>query len=186
MRKLMVFNSVSLDGFFADARGDMSWAHKQDAEWGEFVSGNASGESVLVFGRVTYDLMAGYWPTAQALQANRVVAERMNGLKKIVFSRTLHEAAWQNTRLIKSDIAGEIRKLKREPGPDLVIMGSGSIVSQLTVARLIDEYQVVLCPIVLGSGRTLFAGVEQKVGLTLKKTRSFRNGNVVLWYEPRP
>jgi dihydrofolate reductase len=184
MRKLVVFDSVSLDGFFADARGDMSWAHQQDSEWGEFVSGNAKGESVLVFGRVTYDLMASYWPTAQALQTNRAVAERMNALEKIVFSRTLREASWPNTRLIKGDVGGEIRKLKQEPGPDMVIMGSGSLVSQLTAARLIDEYQVVLCPIVLGRGRTLFAGVEEKVSLTLKKTRPFRNGNVVLWYEP--
>ena len=184
MRRLTVFNSVSLDGYFVDARGDMRWAHKQDPEFRAFVSENAGGDAVLVFGRVTYDLMAGYWPTPDARQANPAVAERMNALPKVVFSRTLDEPSWQNTRLIKGDIAAEVRRLKQEPGPDMVILGSGSIVSQLTAARLIDEYQVVLNPIVLGNGRTMFAGVEGRVSLTLKKTRPFSNGNVVLWYEP--
>jgi len=185
MRKLVVFNNVSLDGCFVDARGDMSWAHRHDAEWGAFVSENASGGGELVFGRVTYDLMAGYWPTAAALESNPVVAEHMNSLPKIVFSRTLDQAAWKNTRLIKGDIASAMKELKREPGPDMVILGSGSIVSQLTEARLIDEYQVVLCPIALGGGRSMFEGVKEKLSLELKKTRAFSNGNVVLWYEPR-
>ena len=161
MRKLTVFNSVSLDGYFSDSHGDMSWAHRQDAEWGAFVSGNASGGGLLVFGRVTYDLMAGYWPTAAALQGNPVVAEQMNNLPKIVFSRTLDRASWNNTKLIKGDIVAATRQLKREPGPDMVILGSGSIVSQLTDARLIDEYQVVLCAAVLGGGRTMFEGVKR-------------------------
>jgi len=185
MRKLVVFNNVSLDGYFVDDRGDMSWAHQRDAEWGAFVSENASGGGVLVFGRVTYDLMAGYWPTAAALEANPVVAEHMNNLPKIVFSRTLDRASWKNTRLIKGDIVSAMKELKQEPGPDMVILGSGSIVAQLTDARLIDEYQVVLCAAVLGGGRTMFEGVKQKLDLTLKKSRTFGNGNVVLWYEPR-
>lgn len=185
MRKLTVFNSVSLDGYFSDSHGDMSWAHRQDGEWGAFVSENASGGGVLVFGRVTYDLMAGYWPTAAALQGNPVVAERMNNLPKIVFSRTLDRASWNNTRLIKGDIVAATRQLKREPGPDMVILGSGSIVAQLTDARLIDEYQLVLCAVVLGGGRTMFEGVRHKLDLALKQARTFGNGNVVLWYEPR-
>ena len=185
MRKLTVFNSVSLDGYFSDSHGDMSWAHRQDAEWGAFVSGNASGGGLLVFGRVTYDLMAGYWPTAAALQGNPVVAEQMNNLPKIVFSRTLDRASWNNTKLIKGDIVAATRQLKREPGPDMVILGSGSIVAQLTDARLIDEYQIVLCAVVLGGGRTMFQGVKQKQDLSLKQARPFSNGNVVLWYEPR-
>jgi dihydrofolate reductase len=185
MRKLIVFNSVSLDGYFTDDHGDMSWAHQRDAEWGAFVSENASGGGELVFGRVTYDLMAAYWPTATALKGNPVVAQQMNNLPKIVFSRTLAKASWRNTKLIKGDIASAMTGLKQEPGPDMVIMGSGSIVSQLTDARLIDEYQVVLCPIALGSGRTMFQGVKGRLNLTLKKTRAFGNGNVVLWYEPR-
>ena len=184
MRKLMVFNHISLDGYFTDARGDMSWAHKnaQDAEWASWVEGNASGESVLLFGRVTYDLMAGFWPTPLALETNRSVAERMNALPKMVFSRTLTEVSWANTTLLEGDIAETVRSLKTQSGPDLLIMGSGTIVSQLTDARLIDDYQIVVSPLALGGGRTMFDGVKGPMNLRLERTRAFRNGNVVLWY----
>jgi len=184
MRKLIVFNSVSLDGYFTDRQGDMSWAHKQDKEWNDFVAGNASGEGELVFGRVTYEMMASYWPTSQARKDAPAVAGKMNDAPKIVFSRKMKKAAWKNTRLIGGDIAAETRKLKAERGPLMVLMGSGTIVSQLTRARLIDEYQLVVNPIVLGDGKTLFEGAEEKMGLKLVKTRAFGNGNVLLCYEP--
>jgi len=184
MRRLGVFNQVSLDGYFTDKNGDMSWAHKQDAEWQAFASQNASGGGVLVFGRITYDMMASYWPTPEAHKQNPVVAEQMNKLQKIVFSRSLDTARWSNTTLIKDNIVEAVRTLKKAPGPDMVIMGSGTIVSQFSAARLIDEYQIVVNPIVLGSGRTMFDGMDGKMGLALKNSRSFSNGNVVLWYGP--
>jgi dihydrofolate reductase len=183
MRKVNVFNNVSLDGFFTDARGDMSWAHKQDEEWNAFASANASGNGELLFGRVTYDMMAAFWPTPQAAKMLPKVAAGMNAMRKTVFSRTLDTVAWQNTVLMKGDLVTEVRRLKQQPGPDIVILGSGSIVSQLTQARLIDEYQLVLNPIVVGRGRSLFETVVNTLNLTLTKTQSFRNGNVVLWYE---
>jgi dihydrofolate reductase len=183
MRKVNVFNNVSLDGFFTDAKGDMSWAHKQDEEWNAFASANASGNGELLFGRVTYDMMAAFWPTPQAAKMLPKVAAGMNAMRKTVFSRTLDTVAWQNTVLLKGDLVTEVRRLKQQPGPDIVILGSGSIVSQLTQARLIDEYQLVLNPIVVGRGRSLFETVVDTLNLTLTKTQSFRNGNVVLWYE---
>ncbi len=109
MSKVVAFEQVSLDGFFVDANGDMSWAHKQDAEWNAFTASNASGNGALVFGRKTYDMMASFWPTPMALQTNPAVAERMNALPKIVFSRTLDAASWNNTTLIKDDIVGAMR-----------------------------------------------------------------------------
>jgi dihydrofolate reductase len=184
MRKLNVFNHITLDGYFVDSQGEMRWAHRQDPEWNEFVANNAKGESPLLFGRVTYQLMASYWPTPMALQAMPEVAERMNALPKIVFSRTLDEAAWNNTRLIKGDLVAETRKLKEEPGEDIVILGSGSIVSQLAQEGLIDEFQLVLNPLVIGKGRTLFETVSGKRPLKLTGTRTFANGNVVLNYQP--
>ncbi|HTA88839.1 MAG TPA: dihydrofolate reductase family protein [Polyangiaceae bacterium] len=183
MRKLVVFNQVTLDGYFTDLRGDMSWAHKQDAEWTAFTSENASGGGELLFGRVTYEMMASFWPTEQARQVAPVVAERMNQLPKVVFSTTLTEATWHNTRLLKGDIAAEVRKLKATAGPNLVIMGSGSIVSQLAEARLIDEYQLIINPLIIGTGKTLFANVQHRLPLTLTNTRVFKNGNVALFYE---
>ncbi len=184
MRRLIAFEQVSLDGFFVDANGDMSWAHKQDAEWNEFAASNASGGGALLFGRVTYEMMASFWPTPAAMESMPVVAEGMNNLPKVVFSRTLEKASWKNTTLVKGDIAAEARKMKRESGPGMAILGSGSIVSQLAQAGLIDEFQIVVNPIVLGKGRTLFEGVKEKVALKLINTRAFGNGNVVLSYEP--
>ena len=184
MRKLIVFNSVSLDGYFTDRKGDMSWAHRQDKEWNDFVAENASGEGELVFGRVTYEMMMSYWPTSQARKDAPAVAGKMNDAPKIVFSRKMKKATWKNTRLIGGDLAAETRKLKAERGPPMVLMGSGTIVSQLTRTRLIDEYQLVVNPIVLGDGKTLFEGAEEKMGLKLVKTRAFGNGNVLLCYEP--
>jgi dihydrofolate reductase len=182
MRKLSVFNQVSLDGYFVDAGGDMSWAHKQDAEWNEFTSSNAGGGGELLFGRVTYDMMKSFWPTPQAVQAMPEVAKQMNALPKVVFSTTLNEADWNNTTLVKSNIAEEVRKMKNESGPDMVIMGSGTIVAQLAAEGLIDQYQIVVNPIVLGSGRTMFDGVKDRLDLRLTSTRCFENGNVLLQY----
>jgi dihydrofolate reductase len=184
MRKLTVFNHVSLDGYFADSHGDMSWAHKQDPEWTAFAAANAKSGGTLVFGRVTYQMMASYWPTPAAMQQNPDVAKQMTALPKIVFSKTLSAPTWQNTRAIRGDIATEMQKLKRDPGTDMVIMGSGTIVAQLAEAALIDAYQLVLNPVVLGGGRTLFDGIAHKLTLKLTSTRAFENGNVVLSYEP--
>jgi dihydrofolate reductase len=184
MRNLIVFNHVSLDGYFVDKKGDMRWAHKQDPEWNEFVAGNARGGGVLLFGRVTYEMMASYWPTPMAAQNSPAVAEHMNNLQKVVFSRTLDKASWNNTKLLKGDLATEVRKMKQESGQGLVIMGSGTIVSQLAQEGLIDEFQIVVCPIVIGSGRTLFEGVTEKLNLKLTKSRTFGNGNVYTCYQP--
>jgi dihydrofolate reductase len=184
MRKLVVFNTVTLDGYFVDSKGDMSWAHKNDDEWNAFVGENASGSGMLVFGRITYELMASYWPTPMALQNSPVVAKGMNAMPKIVFSRTLDNASWSNTKLLKGDLATEVRKLKQEPGPDMVILGSGTIVSQLAQQNLIDEYQIALSPSVLGQGRTMFEGVKQKLNFKLTNSRAFRNGNIFLCYQP--
>ena len=184
MRKLAVFNAVSLDGYFADSGGDMSWAHKQDPEWSAFVADNAKGESQLVFGRKTYEIMASFWPTPQAAAHMPAVAKRMNSLPKVVFSRTLDKASWNNTKLVKDNIVAEMRKMKHESGPDMVIFGSGTIVSQFAQHGLIDEYQIVLSPVALGKGRTMFEGLQGKLNLKLTKTRAFNNGNVFVCYEP--
>jgi len=184
MRRLAVFNNISLDGYFVDTRGEMSWAHNQDEEWRNFAAENAKGGGELLFGRITYEMMASFWPSPAARQMNPAVAEGMNNMRKVVFSRTLRQASWNNTRLLQGDLGMEVRKLKNESGPDMVILGSGSIVSQLAQEGLIDEYQVVVHPIVLCHGRTLFEGGKDRIRLTLSQSRAFGNGNVVLYYKP--
>jgi len=187
MRRLISFTQVTLDGYFTGRNGDLSWAHEgqQDAEWNALVAENASGGGVLLFGRMTYELMVSYWPTPAALANDPVVAERMNNLPKVVFSRTLDRASWSNTRLVKGDLAAEVRMMKQEAGEGMAILGSGSIVSQLAQAGLIDEYQIVVKPVALGEGRTMFDGIRQKLALRLMSTRAFSNGNVLLSYEPK-
>jgi dihydrofolate reductase len=187
MRRLIVFESVSLDGYFTDAHNEMGWAHRRtanDPEWKAFTAENASGESQLLFGRKTYEMMVKHWPTPEAKKNDPKVAEGMNTLPKIVFSRTLTSVSWANTKVVKGDPAAEVRKLKKEAGPVLVILGSGSIVAALAAAGLVDEYQLVVTPVVLGKGRTLFEGLPKSMDLKLTRSRVFENGNALLHYEP--
>jgi dihydrofolate reductase len=185
MRRVLVFNNVSLDGYFTDQHGDSGWAAPDnDPEWNAFLDENARGRAELLFGRVTYELMAAYWPMPEAMQAYPILAEWMNAMPKVVFSETLYEPKWNNTRLVKGDDPGaEIRKMKEQEGPGMVIFGSGSIIPQLADERLIDEYQVAIHPIVLGKGRTMFEGIKEKLRLKMTKMRAFGNGIVVLCYE---
>ena len=184
MPRLSTFTMVSLDGFTCDAKGDMSWAHRQDAEWRAYSAENAKGDATLLFGRTTYEMMASFWPSPMALQSAPETAAVMNSRPKVVFSRTLREATWNNTRLAKGDLATEVRSLKAKAAPSLVVLGSASIVSQLAMEGLVDEFRVVIIPIVIGSGKALFAGVSRKLNLKTVSTRAFANGNVLLSYEP--
>jgi dihydrofolate reductase len=184
VQKLSAFSMVSVDGYFAAEDGDIGWAHRHmDEEWRAFVEGNAKGGGMLLLGRVTYEMMAGWWPTRQAAQLDPVVAKRMNEMPKVVASRTLKKVPWANTRLLKGDLAEGVRQLKQEEGKGITILGSGSLIGQLTRAGLIDEYQLAVMPVALGKGRTVFAGLERPVELRRTQVRQFGNGNLVLQYE---
>lgn len=184
MAKLTVFENVTLDGYFCGPNGDLSWAKQNiDEEWNKFVEENASAGGILLMGKVTYDMMIQYWPTPQAAKNDPVVAEQMNNRRKFVFSRTLDKPTWSNTKIIKGDIAAEVKRLKEESEKDMTILGSGSIVSQLTQAGLIDEYKLSVNPVIIGKGRTVFEGLKDKMNLKLTKSRNFKNGNVVLYYQ---
>lgn len=184
MRTLNAFESVTLDGYFAGPGGDISWAHdaRPDKEWTDFVSGNAQGGGELLMGRVTYEMMAAYWPTPQAKAAMPEVARGMNAMTKHVASRTLKNPQWENTKVLEGDLFSAVRALKQAPGKGLTILGSGAIVAQLAGEGLIDQFQLVVIPVVIGEGRTLFEGVNAKLKLTTSRT--FKNGNVVLTYAP--
>ena len=186
MRKLIAFNHVTLDEYFVGVNGDFSWARRgnDDPEYAGFVAENASRGDELLFGRVTYELMASYWPTALADQHGPAVAAGMNRAPKVVFSRTLEQASWSNTRLIKGPLTAEIRKLKEEPGPAMSILGSGRIISQLALENVIEEYQMMVDPVALGHGRTMFDGIPKALDLKLTSTRTFRNGKVFLCFAP--
>ncbi|MCW5714338.1 MAG: dihydrofolate reductase [Bauldia sp.] len=183
MRRLSVFNNVSLDGYFTSATSSVDWAYQaDDLEWNAFIRDNAKASGSIVLGRITYEMMVAWWPTAAAKAADPAVAEGMNGSEKIVFSRTLRRTTWSNTRFVADDPASAMRGLKNAAGGDMVILGSGTIVAQLADADLIDTYQLVVNPVVLGAGRSMFEGVNGPLRLRLAETRTFRNGKVVMTY----
>ena len=183
MRKIILFMLVSLDGFFEGPNREIDW-HNVDEEFNEFAIDQLNSLDALLFGRVTYELMASYWPTPAAIRDDPIVAGKMNALPKIVFSKTLQKVEWSNTRLIKDHITDEITKLKQQPGKDMAIFGSSDLALSLTELGLMDEYRIMVNPVVLGSGKPLFKGIQDRLTLKLLKTRIFRSGNVLLYYEP--
>lgn len=182
MTTLSSFMTLSLDGYFARPNGDMSWAHRDDPEYNAWVADNAQGGGALLFGRVTYEMMQSYWPTPAARANAPSVADGMNRAKKFVASRSLERATWNNTSLLDGELRSAVEKLKHESKQPIVILGSGSLVTALSDAGLIDEYQIVLAPVALGAGRSLFDGMKRDLSLTLVDTRKFSNGNVFLRY----
>jgi dihydrofolate reductase len=187
MRKLNVFNQISIDGYFKTTDGDISWLHQpdDDAEFKQFTNENAVSGGVLLFGRKTYETMVTFWPTPQAAEQFPEVARQMNSLPKVVFSKSLDQATWNNATIVKGDPVAEVRRMKSEAGPAMAILGSGSIVAQLTRAGLIDEYQVLVIPTVLSEGTSMFDGAGRMVNMTLANSRTFRNGRVFLVYHPK-
>jgi dihydrofolate reductase len=188
MRKITAFENTSLDGYFAGPNGEIDWfvasSHAgNQTEEDEFAIDSIKSTDTLLFGRVTYELMASYWPTADAMKNNPTLAERMNNLHKIVFSRTLDKVEWQNTRLLKDNIEEEIQEMKNQPEKNMAIRGSGSIVSMLAQRGLIDEYSIMVNPVILGGGRSIFQGIKDRLHLERLETRTFKSGNVLLHYQ---
>lgn len=183
MRKVFFFMMVSLDGFFEGPQNDISW-HVVDDEFNEFAIQQLDSVGTLLFGRKTYELMASYWPTPVAVHDDPIVAAKMNGTPKLVFSKSLTSVDWQGTRLVKGDAAEEIARLKRQPGKDMIIFGSSDLAGSLLQPGLLDECRIMVAPVVLGGGKALFQGLQHEQKLKLLRTRTFRSGNVLLVYQP--
>jgi len=131
-------------------------------------------------------MMAFYWASPQAAKNDALVAERMNALPKVVFSRTLDKASWSNTRLVKGDLPGEVRKLKKEAGPDMVILGSASVISSWPRRTSSMNTRLSSSPSCSAGGKSMFAGVSSRPSLKLAGCREFKNGNVLLSYAASP
>jgi dihydrofolate reductase len=183
MRKLIVQEMLSADGFFCGPNGEIDW-HNVDAEFNAFAIDVLNSVDTLVFGRVTYDLMASYWPKPEALKDDPMIAEKMNSLPKIVFSKTKDSLAWNNSTVMNEIRVDEIQAMKQLPGKDIIIYGSGMIVAQMTQLGLIDEFRFIINPIILGKGRTLFTPLEARQKLKLLETKTFASGNVLCRYQP--
>lgn len=181
MRKLFLFMMVSLDGYFEGENHDLSW-HNVDSEFVEFAIEQTSSVDAILFGRRTYEMMASFWPSEQTMQTDPGTAKLMNETPKIVFSRTLTQVDWQNSRLATKSVQAEVAELKQQPGKDIAVYGSNNLCLSLMDAGLLDELRIMVNPVAIGRGTPLFAGLDSKLTCRLEKTRTFKNGNVLLTY----
>jgi dihydrofolate reductase len=182
MRRLLFFMMVSANGYYERGRWEIDW-HQTDEEFNDFAIKQLDEVGMLVFGRVTYEGMAAFWPTPEAIAAEPGTARRMNALPKVVVSRTLDRADWDNTRVVRS--VDDVAALKREDGKDAIVFASSDLTVGLAERGLIDEYRLMVNPIAIPEGKPLFKGLARDLSLTLVGSRTFRNGNVLLRYAPR-
>lgn len=181
MRKIIVSNYVSLDGFFEGANKEIDWFTRDESlfEYGRQLLNEVD---IILFGRVTYQMMAAFWPNA--IDEDAVITHKMNHLPKIVFSKTLKRAKWNNAIIAKSNLSKEVKSLKEQSGKDIVIFGSGTLVTQLTQLGLIDEYRMIINPLILGKGNPMFKEIDDKINLRLMDAKVFKSGVVILYYAP--
>jgi len=183
MRKIIFQTLTSVDGYFEGPGREIDW-HNVDTEFNQFARDFLNNVDILLFGRVTYQLMADYWPTDNALKDDPVIAAKMNSIKKIVVSKTLQKAEWNNTVLIKENVEEKIRKLKALPGKSIAIFGSSDLAVSLMKNNLVDEFRIFINPLILGRGKTVFKGLKERYKLKLLNSKTFTSGNVILYYAP--
>ena len=197
MRKLVMFNRVSADGYFADASGGLDWSVPEPAIDKEAVK-NLGGSDTVLFGRKTYENFESFWPhvldqsptapdphgAGRRTPEMRAIAVWLNDATKLVYSSQRKDVSWKNSRLLARFDPDQLRELKQQPGKDLIIFGSGSIVSLLAQHRLIDEYRFVVNPVLLGSGQSMLRGLPKCLKLQLQESKAYPAGNVLLAYRP--
>ena len=179
MRRLVIWNVMTLDGYF-EGKGPWDLGFHETV-WGDeleafsLAQGNEIG--TLLFGRRTYEGMADYWTNETG-----VIADMMNSIEKAVASRTLDEATWNNTRLLKGEATEAVRGLKAEAGKDVFVFGSADLVDSLLGAGLVDEYRICIAPVLLGDGNPLFKQHDRQIGMRLESSRPLKTGGVLLTY----
>jgi dihydrofolate reductase len=186
-RRLYVSMIVSLDGFIESAQHELDWFEDGDPQFEQYCDEMIDSVGLALYGRKAYELMVSYWPNAEVnprSPADLAFARKMNALPKIVLSRTLKEATWNNTRIVSDRVAETIAELKRTPGKPIVAWAGAGLVSTLAKANLIDEYRLIVHPTALGRGTPLFQDIEQRRKLRLIRTSQLGRNLVVLCYEP--
>ncbi|MCG9482960.1 dihydrofolate reductase family protein [Acinetobacter pittii] len=188
MRKLILFLHASLDGFVEGPNGamDIGWI-AYDADLANHAKEVLSTADTVIWGRVTYQMMHNYWPSMlsnpDASEHERNHAKWIEKTEKIIFSTTLDKVEWNNSRLVKDHVEEEINRLKQEQGKDMVILGSPRFAHYLMQLGLIDEYKITVSPVLIGSGLSLFQGIQEKTNLKLIENKTFASGAIGLHYK---
>ena len=195
MRRILMFNHVTADGYFAGPDGNLNWV-VPDEEIDQAAMQRTPSIDTILLGRRTYELFEAYWPHAlddsstaadphdssRRSSTLREMAVWINEANKLVFSRTLKKVTWNNTRILPEIDSRAIQTMKRERERDMIVFGSGSVVSEFTKHGLIDEYQFVVNPVLLGQGKRLLEGMSKNSKLKLLESKQYPSGNVVLRY----
>lgn len=198
MRRIVAFDKVSADGYFTNVDGSLDWT-VPEPELDKQATGGMSGTGAMIFGRKTYEMFESFWPhvldgsdtapnphaAGQRSPEMKAFAVWINEAEKIVFSRSRKDVTWKNSRLVRELTPRAVESLKAEKGPEILVFGSGQIVSQLTEHGLVDEYRFVVSPVLLGSGRPLISGLAKTRRLDLQEAKAYPEGNVMLRYAPR-
>ncbi len=188
MRKVVFLIHISLDGFAAGPNGEMDWiVYNDDLE--EYAHDLHSQTDAAIYGRVTYQMMEGYWPTVltnpDSPAGAMAHARWLDSATKIVASKTLNNVQWKNTVVIRDNLAAEMTKIKQQPGKNLWMIGSPTLAKTFMQHDLIDEYRINVNPVALGCGLSLFEGLDKPLNLKLIDSRTFKGGVVGLRYEPQ-
>jgi dihydrofolate reductase len=183
MRTLASFIVTSLDGFYEGPNGEFDWLIP-DGEFNDFAVRQLDEADTLGFGRATYEHMAAYWPTDQARGNDPAITSRMNTKPKLVFSTALEHARWSNTTIIAGEAVDQIGAVKTAPGGELLVLGSAHLTAHFAAAGVLDELRIMVCPIAIGQGRSLFGDLKDRLSLSLVDVRQFDSGNVLLTYRP--
>lgn len=185
MRKVILDTIISLDGYYTSPKNEIDWFEfdREEIEWSKQILRRVGS---MLYGRVTYQEFSEFWPNASPTPDgfDPEIIGQLNGIPKLVFSRTLTDAKWHPAQIIRENPVDTISKIKMESGKDMVIIGSGTLVSALVRNDLIDEYRIRIRPIILGSGKPLFADDLKRHKLRLISSKAFSNGVVALHYEP--
>ncbi|HKT21289.1 MAG TPA: dihydrofolate reductase family protein [Nitrososphaerales archaeon] len=185
MRKLIADLIISLDGYFTSPKNDIEWFGGFDKEEWPWSGDILRGADAMLYGRVTYEEFSQFWPTPDAKQSgiDPYLIERLNDLPKFVFSTSLTQTPWRPASLVREDPGAAVARLKKEPGKDIVVVGSGTLVASLLQNNLIDEYFIRIRPMILGAGRPLFVDSRARHPLKLISTKAFKSGAIGLHYE---
>jgi dihydrofolate reductase len=182
MAKLIVFNLISVDGFFESIDNSLDWFNA-DEEFNEFALNQLKSIHAILYGRITYEGMFEYWTSEMAAQSDLEMTTLMNETKKFVFSKTLNSLKWKNAELISNELISKVNEIKKTYSKDIIVFGSGNLITSLIELKLVDGFRLMVVPVLLGKGKRLFQDLSNTTNLKSLDKKQFDSGNLLLTYE---